>query len=124
MWAYYSYSICDVNTTPYSVCKLNISRTLYGFSTVSGLKTDLFYYLGIGHYFTYYVMAISATLMTSIWTILILLSTTVLKLLAPLHRFTAWFFDVEKHPMQAIGITAGALVMIGSLIWRLVRVVT
>lgn len=66
---------------------------------------------------------LASTLFTSVWTILILLSTTVLKLLAPLHRFTAWFFDVEKHPVQAIGIVAGALVMIGSLIWTVLRAV-
>ncbi len=65
-----------------------------------------------------------STLFTSIWTILILLSTTVLKLLVPVHRFTAWFFDVERHPVQAIGIVAGALVMIGSLIWTVLRAVT
>jgi hypothetical protein len=66
---------------------------------------------------------LSSTLATSIWTILILLSTTVLKLLAPIHRFTAWFFDIDRHPVQAIGIVAGALVMIGSLIWNLVKLV-
>jgi hypothetical protein len=52
---------------------------------------------------------IASTLLTSIWITLILLSTIVLKLLAPIHRFTAWFFDVQKHPVQAIGIIAGAL---------------
>jgi hypothetical protein len=40
-----------------------------------------------------------------------------------LQRFTAWFFDVDKHPVQAIGIVAGALVMIGSLIWTLVQTI-
>jgi hypothetical protein len=68
-------------------------------------------------------LTILSTVLTSIWTILILLSTTALKLLGPVHRFTAWYFDVEKHPVQAIGIVAGALVMIGSLIWALVRAV-
>ena len=47
----------------------------------------------------------------------------VVKLLTPVHRFTAWFFDVQQHPVQAIGIVAGALVMIGSLIWTVLRVV-
>jgi hypothetical protein len=64
-----------------------------------------------------------STLLTSIWTTLLLLSTTALKLLTPVHRFTAWYFDVEKHPVQAIGIVAGALVIIGSLVWSLVLVV-
>jgi len=64
-----------------------------------------------------------STLFTSVWTILILLSTSVLKLFAPVHRFTAWFFDVEKHPVHAIGIVAGALVMAGSIIWTVLRAV-
>jgi hypothetical protein len=72
---------------------------------------------------SFVIVFFSSTLFTSVWTILILLSTTVLKLLAPVHRFTAWFFDVEKHPVQAIGIVAGALVMIGSLIWTVLRAV-
>jgi hypothetical protein len=71
--------------------------------------------------FPFTQLAILSTLLTSIWTILILLSTTVIKLLAPIHRFTAWFFDVEKHPVRAIGIVAGALVMVGSLIWTVVK---
>jgi len=62
-----------------------------------------------------------STIFTSIWTFLILISTAVLKLLAPVHAFTAWFFDVETHPVQAIGIMAGALVMIGSLIWSVAQ---
>jgi hypothetical protein len=70
----------------------------------------------------YDAMLIS-TLFTSVWTILILLSTTVVKLLAPVQRSTGWFFDVEKHPIQAIGIVAGALVMIGSGVWAIVRAV-
>jgi hypothetical protein len=61
------------------------------------------------------------TLFTSVWTILILLSTTVLKILSPIHRFTGWFFDVDQHPLKAIGIVAGALVMLGSLVWTVIR---
>jgi len=66
---------------------------------------------------------IPSTTFTSIWTFLILLSTTVIKLLAPLQRFTSWFFDVDKHPVKAIGVVSGALVMIGSLIWTVLRAV-
>jgi hypothetical protein len=28
--------------------------------------------------------------------------------------FAGWFFDVDKHPVQAIGIVSGALLMLGS----------
>jgi hypothetical protein len=81
-------------------------------------------FLGIQpKYYVDNIPLLLSTLLTSIWTTLLLLSTTALKLLTPVHRFTAWYFDVEKHPVQAIGIVAGALVMIGSLVWSLVLVV-
>jgi len=53
----------------------------------------------------------------------ILLSTSALKLLVPIRHFTDWLFNVDKQPMNAIGIVAGASLMIGSLIWSLVRVI-
>jgi hypothetical protein len=62
-----------------------------------------------------------STLFTSVWSILILVSASALKFLAPIDRFTAWFFDVEKHPVQAVGIVAGALVMAGGSIWSVAR---
>ena len=64
-----------------------------------------------------------STMLTSIWTILILLSTAIIKLLAPLQRFTAWFFNVERNPLTAVGVVSGALVMIGSLVWTVLRAV-
>lgn len=73
--------------------------------------------------YQWWAVGLISTAFTSIWTILILLSTTVLKLLAPLQRFTAWFFNLEKHPVQAIGIVAAALVMLGSLVWKVLRAV-
>jgi hypothetical protein len=62
-----------------------------------------------------------STLLTSLWTLFILLATIVLRFITPLHRLTTWFFDVEKHPVQAIGILTGALVLIGSLILSVIR---
>ena len=64
-----------------------------------------------------------STMLTSIWTILILLSTAIIKLLAPLQQFTAWFFNVERNPLTAVGVVSGALVMIGSLVWTVLRAV-
>lgn len=58
-----------------------------------------------------------STLVTSIWTTLIVVSTGVIRSIVPLQRFTAWFFDVERRPLQAIGIVSGALIMTGSLVW-------
>jgi hypothetical protein len=76
-----------------------------------------------GYSITFMPIALVSTLCTSVWTALILLSTTAIKLLAPLQRFTGWFFDIDKHPLQAIGIVAGALVIIGSGIWAIVRAI-
>jgi hypothetical protein len=72
---------------------------------------------------TFLPIFLSSTLLTSTWTILILLSTAVVKLVAPIQRFATWFFDVEAHPVQAIGIVSGALVMIASLVWTVMRAV-
>jgi hypothetical protein len=109
--------------------------SLISFPPTLGIYMALFFYRGLegiaelfhvgfgDEAFVMYGIFCSTALFTAVWTILILLSTTVLKFLAPIHRFTAWFFDVEKHPVQAIGIVAGALVMIGSLIWTVLRAV-
>jgi hypothetical protein len=64
-----------------------------------------------------------STLFTSIWTILVAVASLVLRLLVPIQTFTAWFFDVERHPVQAIGIIAGGLVIISSLIWKVLEIV-
>ena len=82
----------------------------------------------IGHFLTgadssIYTVQLTSTLLTSVWIFLILLSTTVLKLITPLHQFTSWFFDVEAHPLQAIGVIAGALVVVAALILSLIRAV-
>jgi hypothetical protein len=44
-----------------------------------------------------------STLLTSVWTILILISTTILKLLAPVHRFTAWSSTLRSIPYKLLG---------------------
>lgn len=62
-------------------------------------------------------LSVFSTLFTSVWMLLVLLSATVLKLLAPLQRFTAWFFDLGHHPVKAIGTVSAALVMIGTMLW-------
>lgn len=68
-------------------------------------------------------LSVFSTLFTSVWMLLVLLSTTVLKLLTPLQRFTVWFFDFEHHPVKAIGTVSAALVMIGALISTVLRAV-
>jgi hypothetical protein len=71
-----------------------------------------------------YLPVLFSTLFTSIWTILILVSTALLKLLSPVHRATAWFVDLEKRPVQAIGIVSSALIIFGSVIWTALRTLT
>jgi hypothetical protein len=68
-------------------------------------------------------IALVSTLFTSIWVATILLSTIIMKILSPIHRFTAWFFYVEKHPIRAIGIVSSALLMMSALVWTIVRAI-
>jgi hypothetical protein len=65
----------------------------------------------------FYSFLVPSTLLTSIWTILLLLSASTIRLLASLQRFTGWFFDVDKYPVKAIGIVSAAFVMVSALIW-------
>jgi hypothetical protein len=67
-------------------------------------------------FFTPPIMFIT-TLLTSIWIVLIIFSSITLKMLSPTQRFVAWFFDVDHHPIKAIGIVSGALAIICSLLW-------
>lgn len=62
-----------------------------------------------------------STVFTSLWAFLTLLAASVVKLLAPVQRFTTWFFDVEKHPFQAVGNVSAGLLLLGSLVWLVVR---
>ena len=62
-----------------------------------------------------------STLFTSVWLVLVVVSSAILKVLAPVHRITAWFFDVEKHPLQAIGIVAGILIMLGAAMLTIIH---
>ncbi len=64
-----------------------------------------------------------STLFTSVWTTLVVLSTVILKLLVPIQHFTVWYLPTEEHPIRAIGIVSAALVMIGSLIWTILRAI-
>ena len=62
-----------------------------------------------------------STLLTSIWTVSIGFSSILLMMIAPLQRVGLWFFDVEKRPIEAVGVVAGVLIIIGSAIWSLAR---
>jgi hypothetical protein len=67
-----------------------------------------------------FAIVLLSTLMTSAWTVMILLSGTLLKILEPLRRLANWFCQVDEHPIRAIGFVAGLLVWVGSLIAALI----
>jgi hypothetical protein len=68
-----------------------------------------------------YLVYLGSTVFTSVWTALVLSAAVILKLLSPVQRFTRWFFDVDKHPIQAIAIIAGTLSILCSAIWSITR---
>ena len=68
---------------------------------------------------------VPSTLFTSVWTLLVMLSSVIAMLLVPIdqiRRFTAWWFrDVGKRPLTAIAKVAGTLIIIGSVVIKAVR---
>ena len=69
----------------------------------------------------WWVLFVASASLTSVWTLLILLSTAVVKLTPKLQRYGVWFFATDEHPVQAIGIASAALVMGGGLFWSTIR---
>jgi hypothetical protein len=66
-----------------------------------------------------------STLMTSVWTVLIILSIFLTKLLVPvdeLRRFAVWWFrDVERKPLTAIAKVSATLVIVSAGIIKILR---
>jgi hypothetical protein len=61
-----------------------------------------------------------STLMTSLWTVLIMLSSGALKIGGSanvLMRFVRWMFDVDAHPVRVIGLVAAVFVWAGSVVY-------
>jgi hypothetical protein len=71
------------------------------------------------------LVLIPSTLMTSMWTFLVLLSSIIAQLLIPIdyiRRFATWWFrDVEKHPLTAIAKVAATLIIIGAVVIKAAR---
>ena len=65
-------------------------------------------------------VASPSTLLTSLWTMLLLVSSIIAILLIPveyLRRFTAWWFrDIEKRPLTSLAKVAGTLLVIGAVV--------
>jgi hypothetical protein len=81
----------------------------------------LYHYLDLsGNAFNPRGVVVPSTMLTSIWTFLLIISGMIAQLLVPLdylRRFTAWWFrDVENHPLTAIAKVGAALILIGSVL--------
>ena len=59
-------------------------------------------------------------LLTSVWTALIFLAASALKVIPPLQVFLGWYFDVNKRPLRAIGMVAWAIVILSGVLWSLI----
>jgi len=60
------------------------------------------------------------TAVTSIWSVLVILSSLLLKVLGSLTSFMRlirWMFDVDAHPVRVLGLVAGAIVWGGSVVY-------
>ena len=68
---------------------------------------------------------VPSTLLTSIWTILILVSGIISQLLLPVdyvRRFATWWFrDVERQPLTVIAKVAATLIILGAMVIKAVR---
>jgi hypothetical protein len=63
------------------------------------------------------------TLMTSLWTIFVVLAAIVAKMAVAVNgvmRIFTWMFDVDAHPIRVLGLVAGAVVWGGSIVYGFV----
>jgi hypothetical protein len=66
---------------------------------------------------------VTSTMLTSIWALMTLLSAVLMKIAAPvayLWKAAAWFFDVDEHPLKALGSVMAAITLVGSTIYGLI----
>jgi hypothetical protein len=67
---------------------------------------------------------VTSTMLTSVWVLLFLLSSTIVGLLHSFEtarRFTVWWFDIDAHPLTAIAKVAATLIVLGALALKAVR---
>jgi len=84
------------------------------------------YLFGVGgHNISIWDVLAPSTLLTSIWTVLVMISSVLAMLLIPidyLRRFTAfWFRNVEQRPLTALAKVTGTLIIIGTVVTRAIR---
>lgn len=68
------------------------------------------------------VIGVTSTILTSIWTLAVLLAAIFLRIAIalkyPLEVLT-WLFDVDEHPIKIIGIMLAVFVWSGSVVYGL-----
>lgn len=95
--------------------------TVIFFVSMGGISTEKPFVSEFTAIVNVQLVLVVSTLMTSVWTALIMVALVVLKLLSPLQRFTLWFFDVRAAPLTALGTVAAALVLLGAGVVRLLH---
>jgi hypothetical protein len=104
-------------------CKLSYARCAYMYANTMLVHHLTWVINPTSQEYSEYLPVLFSTLFTSIWTIVVLVSASLLKLLSPVHKVTAWFFDLENHPVQAIGTVSSALILMGWGVWTGIRTV-
>jgi len=83
------------------------------------------YFIHQGNNMSLNSVLIPSTLLTSLWTLLLVLTFFIVKLLIPLEtlrRLTAfWFRDVEKYPLTSIAKVAATLIIAGATVIKVIR---
>jgi hypothetical protein len=68
---------------------------------------------------------VPSTMLTSVWTLLIFVSSMIAQLLVPvdyIRRFTTWWFrDVENHPLTAVAKVGATLTILGAMVIKAAR---
>jgi hypothetical protein len=77
-------------------------------------------YSGVGWFF---VTGVLSTIFTSLWTGLIAVSVSMIAALWPIHRVVTWLFDIQQHPLQAIGIICATIIFVVSGVWSLLAAI-
>ena len=86
----------------------------------------LLHYFGLsGRPFSPTAVVVPSTMLTSLWTLLLIVSGMIAQLLSPIdyvRRFTTWWFrDIETHPLTAIAKVAATLIIVSAVAVKTVR---
>jgi hypothetical protein len=110
-WTYWLYALGEL--MPWSQFGLFVNNFIH----LGALR----HYLGFSEQeFSPIAVVVPSTMLTSLWTVLLIVSGMIAQLLNPLdylRRFTAWWFrDIETRPLTAIAKVGAALIVLGSVV--------